>query len=56
MNTVKVLVVKDELGELRPMAGIWKDNEAGASSAEQYLGKRGHEQDSVVKATLTETE
>jgi len=33
------LVVKDEEGGLRPMAGIWRDNEAGRISADKYLAK-----------------
>lgn len=33
------LVVQDEYGMIRPMAGIWRDNEAGKISSEIYLKK-----------------
>lgn len=50
-ETAKVLVVKAD-GAMRPMAGIWRDNEAGKFSAESYLKK--NKEDTVVKATLIE--
>jgi len=35
----KYLVVKDEEGELRPLAGIWQDSEFGKMSADDYISK-----------------
>lgn len=49
---MKVLVVKDEDGIMRPMAGIWVDNQAGQWGAEEYLSK--HRGFSIVKAELAE--
>jgi hypothetical protein len=47
------LVVKDEEGILRPMAGIWRDDEAGEFGAAIFL--KYHPNDSIVKARLIET-
>lgn len=33
------LVVKDEDGILRPMAGVWRSDESGKRSAEDYVKK-----------------
>ena len=33
------IVVKDEEGKLRPQAGIWRDNESGKISSNNYLEK-----------------
>lgn len=33
------LVVKDETGIFRPMAGIWTKNEHGVASAKKFLDK-----------------
>ena len=38
-NICLYLVVKDEDGVLRPMAGVWKDNEAGRIASVEYLKK-----------------
>lgn len=45
------LCVKDEDGELRPMAGIWRDNEAGRISAYEYGRKYNIE---IVKIEIKE--
>lgn len=47
---LKVLVVKDEEGELRPQAGCWRDNENGQYSAKIYQAK--HPEITIVSATL----
>lgn len=52
-NSIQVLVVRDNEGELRPMAGIWKDNELGEGSSQDYLAKAKND-DTIVKATLIE--
>ncbi len=49
---IGVLVVKDETGELRPQASIWKDNEAGKISAEIYINK--NKDCEIVRASLIE--
>lgn len=60
MNSLKVWVVKDSDGELRPLAGIWIDKiesrtgiNYGKESAEEYQtkNKRG---DTVVLCELNE--
>lgn len=51
-KSIQVLVVKDEEGELRPIAGIWKDNEHGRAGSENYLSKNPWAK--IVEATLTE--
>ncbi len=38
-QSIDVLVVADESGTLRPLAGLWKDNESGKLSSEEYLKK-----------------
>jgi len=53
MKTIQVLVVKDEDGIMRPMAGIWIENDAGIINAKIYARK--NPEDAVVSATLTET-
>lgn len=55
MKKINVLVVKDEDGVLRPMAGIWIDNEAGKMGAENFLSKPMNDGLEVVSAELTET-
>lgn len=49
-ETIDVLVVKAE--KMRPLAGIWRDDENGRISAELYMKR--HNVDDIVKATLTE--
>ena len=44
-------VVKDDEGILRPLAGMWKDNESGEAEAKRYASKEGVE---VVKIELIE--
>lgn len=46
------IVVKDEEGDLRPMAGIWRDDEAGKVSSDYYLKK--NPEIKLVKVELTE--
>jgi hypothetical protein len=50
MEEIKVLVVQDEDGEMRPLAGIWKNNEAGTISAKKYMTQ--NPTDKVIMARL----
>ena len=52
MESIEVLVVKDEDGVLRPLAGTWENNVAGKMRADMYLEK--NEDCTIAKATLTE--
>jgi hypothetical protein len=45
------LTIKDEQGILRPMAGIWKDNENGRYSAGNYKLEEGEK---IVKIKIEE--
>lgn len=54
-NTIKVLVIKDKEGVLRPMAGIWGDDPHGKISVEYWKQKNKKTTDTIVQATLTET-
>ena len=51
MEEIQVLVVMDSDGEMRPLAGIWKNNEQGILSSQEYLDKNKLG-DSIVSATL----
>lgn len=33
------LVVEDENGKIRPLAGIWKNDEAGRINSQEYIKK-----------------
>lgn len=62
MKTIKVWVVKDNDGDLRPLAGIWIDSiekrtgiNYGKESAEEYQSKN-KQGDTVVLCELIETE
>jgi len=37
MTKQEIYVVKDKEGNLRPMAGVWKYDEYGKQSAEEYV-------------------
>lgn len=46
------LCVKDEDGDLRPMAGIWRDDEYGNLSAEAY--KKKNKNVTIAKVIISE--
>lgn len=46
------LVVKDDEGIIRPMAGIWRDNEAGRDDADRYAAK--HSDVTIVRVLMEE--
>lgn len=52
-NELEVLVVIDNEGIMRPQAGIWKNNEAGKMSSEDYVKKNGKYGDTIIVAVLT---
>ncbi len=58
MNKVKVLVIKDEDGVLRPQAGIWADTNEGYSESVKkqfdYDYKKKWNGCTLVQAELTE--
>ncbi len=47
-----VLVVTDEDGTMRPMAGIWIDNEAGKINSDHWLSKDDGTS-TIIRARLT---
>jgi len=55
MKEIKIYVVKDEEGNLRPLAGVWKYDEYGKQSADDYVAnnKLG---DNYTVCTITENE
>lgn len=55
-NSLKVLVIKDEDGVLRPQAGIWIDNIAGQNNAEYFLSKSRNHGALIVRGELKEIE
>jgi len=53
-NTLEVLIVKDEEGQLRPQAGTWKDDVGGQVAADIFLNSKSGQGCTVVKATIIE--
>lgn len=50
------LTVKDEEGNLRPMAGIWRDDEGGQYASEHYISKPANANCTIVKIKIEEIE